>query len=259
MNIRRLWPVAFSALLTACAAGAEVMRWTVDGRVRKALVFPPTTGGGKAPVVFAFHGHGANMCQAAWCMAFQKAWPEALVVYMQGLPTPSGIDPCGLLRGWQHYRDEKCGRDLKFFDAVLSTLRQKYPVDDRHIYATGFSNGAHFTYLLWVERGKTFAAFAPCAGLIWCGLHLTEPRSALHLGGQRDLLVKIRDQEKTIETVRQLNGATGQGTSCGPYCIHYSSTPPGTPVETYLHPCGHVFPRGATERIVRFFKEYSQT
>jgi len=71
MNIRRLWQGAFSALLTDCAAGAEVMRWTVGCVVRKALVFPPTTGGGKAPVVFAFHGHGANMRQAAWRLAFQ--------------------------------------------------------------------------------------------------------------------------------------------------------------------------------------------
>src|SRR5512143_4367545 len=99
MSIRRLWPVALSAFLTDCAAGAKVMRWTIDGVAREALVFPPK-GGGKAPVVFAFHGHGANMCQAAGSMAFQKAWPEALVVYMQGLPTPSGIDPFGLLRGW---------------------------------------------------------------------------------------------------------------------------------------------------------------
>jgi polyhydroxybutyrate depolymerase len=259
MNIRRLWP----ALLTPCAAGAKVMHWTVDDGVRrnrrKALVFPPPMGGGKAPVVFAFHGHGANMYLAAWSMAFQKAWPEALVVYMQGLPTRARVDPCGLLRGWQHKPEENGDRDLKFFDDVLPTLRKKYPVDDRHIYATGFSNGAHFTYLLWAKRGKTFAAFAPCAGFIWRGLELTEPRPVLHLGGGRDLLVKIGTQEETIETVRQLNGATGPGTSCGPYCTHYPSTPPGTPVETYLHPRGHVFPHRATKLIVRFFKEYSQT
>jgi polyhydroxybutyrate depolymerase len=38
-------------------------------------------------VIFAFHGHGGNMNLAAHGMAFQDHWPEALVVYMQWLPT----------------------------------------------------------------------------------------------------------------------------------------------------------------------------
>jgi polyhydroxybutyrate depolymerase len=49
---------------------------------------------------------------------------------------------------------------------MLATLRGRYPVDDRRIYATGFSNGAAFSDPLWAARGKTFAAFAPVAGAI---------------------------------------------------------------------------------------------
>src|SRR5262249_8227617 len=107
MNIRRLGLALFCccAFLVSSAARAEVMSWTVDGVARRALVFAPTApttaGGGKVPLVFAFHGHGGNMRGAARTMAFQEAWPEALVVYMQGLPTPSKIDPQGRLPGWQ--------------------------------------------------------------------------------------------------------------------------------------------------------------
>ncbi|HZF10474.1 MAG TPA: esterase [Thermoanaerobaculia bacterium] len=257
MKTRIVWLVAFCILLGSAVAQAAVMTWTVGGVERKALVFaPPGHGGGKVPLVFAFHGHGGNMRGAARGMAFQKAWPGAIVVYMQGLPTPSKIDPQGRRPGWQHELGENGDRDLKFFDAVLATLRQKYPVDDRRIYATGFSNGAFFTYFLWAERGKTFAAFGPCAGLIWPTLQLTEPKPALHVGGQADPLVKFADQEKTIETVRQLDGATAAGTSCGTGCTLYPS-PKDTPVETFIHPGGHVFPPAATDLIVKFFKEHS--
>ena len=42
-------------------------------------------------------------------------------------------------------------------------------MDETRIYATGFSNGAGFTYLLWAARPTVFAAFAPVAGrlLVW--------------------------------------------------------------------------------------------
>jgi polyhydroxybutyrate depolymerase len=256
MNTRRLWQVAILTLLVSSAAQAEVMRWTVDGVSRQALVFAPAAAGnGKVPLVFAFHGHGGNMRGAALAMGFQRAWPGALVVYMQGLPTASKVDPQGLRPGWQHEPGELGDRDLKFFDAVLATLRQKYPVDDRRIYATGFSNGGFFTYLLWAERGKTFAAFAPCAGLIWPTLHLTEPRPALQVGGKGDRLVHLADLEQTIETVRQLDGATAAGSSCGANCTLYPS-PKGTPVETFLHSGGHVFPPAATGLIVQFFQQH---
>ena len=55
-------------------------------------------------------------------------------------------------------------RDLKLVDAALAWVHAKYTVDDDRIYATGFSNGAMFTYLLWAERPAVFAAYGPVAG-----------------------------------------------------------------------------------------------
>src|SRR5947209_7381389 len=52
-------------------------------------------------------------------------------------------------------------RDLKFIDAILATLREKYSIDENRVYATGFSNGGLFTYLLLSQRSNVFAAFAP--------------------------------------------------------------------------------------------------
>src|SRR5262245_60373981 len=40
------------------------MNWTVAGASRRALVFPPVTAG-KHPLIFAWHGHGGRMEEAA--------------------------------------------------------------------------------------------------------------------------------------------------------------------------------------------------
>ena len=61
------------------------MEWKVDGVTREALVYAPATAKtDSSPVVFAFHGHGGNMKYAATKFAYQKHWPEAIAVYMQG-------------------------------------------------------------------------------------------------------------------------------------------------------------------------------
>src|SRR5215831_20946158 len=79
-------------------AQGTTMTWTVDGVSRTALVFAPkpTAAGYKVPLVFAFHGHGGNMQAAAMGMHLQTLWPEAVIVYPQGLNTPSTVDPQGL-------------------------------------------------------------------------------------------------------------------------------------------------------------------
>ena len=246
-----------SASSTMFAAEPAPMKWTVDAVQREALVFLPSTSGKtRPPVIFAFHGHGGNMHFAARGMAFQNFWPEAIVVYMQGLPTPGKMgDLQGVRPGWQHDPGELGDRDLKFFDAVLATLREKFAADERRIYATGFSNGGFFTYLLWAERPNVFAAFAPGAAIILPSLRPSEPRPVLHFGGEHDRLIQFKNQQQTIDELRKLNGCAPQGESCGPNCTLYPSSK-GAPVETFFHRFGHIYPPPVTSLIVKFFQEH---
>src|SRR5260221_5142013 len=77
---------------------------TVAGVRREALVYVPR--GAKTtptPVIFAFHGHGGSMTTAATHFAYHTLWPQALVVYPQGLLTASKlVDPEGTRSGWQN-------------------------------------------------------------------------------------------------------------------------------------------------------------
>jgi polyhydroxybutyrate depolymerase len=260
-RIRSLILFLFILGIGSGAFGAKpiMMKSSDEGIDREALLFPPdvTNPAAKVPVIFVFHPHGNAPQQTAEMMHFQTDWPEALVIYMQGLPTPGLLgDAEGTYPGWQQTPGQLEDRDLKFFDIVLTAIRERYPVDDRRIYATGFSNGGFFTYLLWAKRPQIFAAFATGACTILPAVQITEPRAVFHAAGKNDLLALFADQEKTMAELRKLNGCSEQGESCATGCTLYPSTK-GAPVETFIYPAGHSYPPEASELIVKFFKAQS--
>ena len=187
-------------------------------------------------------------------MALQNAWPEAIVVYPSGMPIPTDVDPRGLKPGWQRNPGEANNRDLKFVDALVARLREQYQIDSQRIYAVGFSNGAGFTYLLWLERPQLFAAFAAVAGQPNLTSKLTMPKPAVQIGGRADKLVTPAKSKMAMDNVRKLNGCPDQGEPCGDGCSRYSSMK-NAPVIQAMHPGPHLYPPQATKLIVNFFKE----
>lgn len=248
--------VAFAGLRSANADPTK-LQWEVDGVAREALVFIPASAKAeKAPLVFFFHGHGGNMNAVARNSNLQAAWPEAMLVYPQGLPTKTSVDPEGKRPGWQREPGELDDRDLKFFDAMLASLREKYPVNDQRIYAAGFSNGAAFTYVLWSQRGKVLAALAPCAGRTLPATHLEMPKPVLVVSGKADPLVKIDEALKLVADLKKLNGCSAEGK---PWTVDGALLYPSekhAPLVTFIHAGAHVMPAGAGEMIVKFFREH---
>jgi polyhydroxybutyrate depolymerase len=260
-RLTRMLTAAAICLAVVGSSHAQAMNFTIDGVPRQALVLAPANASRSSealPLLFAFHGHGGNMVQTAAQMRFDKVWPEAIVVYMQGLPTATDGDPGGEEPGWQHEPGQYGDRDLKFFDAVLAGLRKTFRVDENRIYATGFSNGGIFTYLLWGARGKTFAALAAVAGQKYPAVHLTMPIPFLQIGGRQDENVPFERQLESIAAAREVNGAESSGHSCGEFCTAYDSIR-GAPVIAYIHPAGHVYPRYASPMIVGFFKQHTRS
>ena len=241
------------------AAEPERREWKVDGVTREGLVYAPATAKTSAtPVVFAFHGHGGTMKNAARSFAYHSEWPEAITVYMQGLNTPGKLtDPEGKKPGWQSSAGDQQDRDLKFYDAVLMSLKKDYKVDDKRIYSTGHSNGGGFTYLLWAARGDTLAAVAPSAATSGRFTKDLKPKPVLHVAGEKDTLVKYDWQVRTIDALRKLNGTDGDGQPWEKLGKLYPSKT-GTPVVAYIHSGDHAFPKEAPALIVKFFKEQSK-
>ncbi len=243
------------ALSTATfAAEPKRVTVTVENVPRESLVFAPAKTDAPLPVVFAFHGHGGNALQASRSLRFQEHWPEALVVYMQGLPTPGQLtDPEGKRNGWQKSVGDQNDRDLKFFDMLLAQLRKDYPVDDRRIYSTGHSNGGGFTYLLWSARADKFAAFAPSAAAARY-IPTLKPKPAMHIAGENDPLVKYVWQKAAMDAVRIVNGCEESGHDWAPQCTLYASKN-NAPFVALVHPGDHKYLQEATPLIVKFFKE----
>ncbi|MBI5691600.1 MAG: esterase [Verrucomicrobia bacterium] len=205
--------------------------------------------------MFVFHGHGGSMRNVARTFSLHTHWPEAIVVYLQGLNTPGRLtDPEGKKPGWQHSAGAQGDRDLKLFDVVLAGLRRELKVDDRWIYSTGHSNGGGFTYLLWAERGDVLAAVAPSAAAARVTRESLRPKPVMHLAGEKDALVKFAWQQETMLALRRLNQCEA-GKPWAPHCTLYPS-PNGTPVVTLVHPGAHGFPADAPPLIVKFFKEH---
>jgi polyhydroxybutyrate depolymerase len=242
------------------AAPLSLRQWKVDGVTREALVYiPAAPAPGGMPIVFAFHGHGGTMQRVARAWNYQALWPDAIVVYMQGLKTPGQLtDPKGDRTGWQRWPGDQNDRDLKFFDAVLASLEKEQHVDRNRIYATGHSNGGSFTYLLWETRAKDFAAFAPSAAVsrsLMTDKQFT-PRPVLVIAGRKDPLVKFSWQEKMMDALRKHNECEGGGPwKIDKRCTLYPSKV-AAPVITYIHDGGHVVPPDACGLVVKFFKEH---
>lgn len=250
-----------ASLLPAFAADALTRHEvTVDGTVREALIaIPPNAKTSPSPLVFAFHGHGGNMANAARMYHIHTLWPEAIVVYPQGLNTPGQLtDPEGKKPGWQGAAGVQGDRDLKFFDTMLASLESKFKVDPKRIYSTGHSNGGGFTYLLWAERGEKFAAFAPSAAAARGAQGKLKPKPVLHVAGENDPLVKFAWQKVMIEYVKKVNGSgEGETWESQTGCTLFPSKS-GAPVVTFIHPGTHAYPSEAPALIVKFFKQHAQ-
>ena len=125
---------------------AVTRTWTIDGVERTAIVHLPAKSAVRSPLILAFHGHGGRAARVERSMDFQSHWPEAVVVYPQGLPTRSARDPEGDRAGWQNRVGEEGDRDIAFVDRVVESLRNEGWVDDARVFATGHSNGGGFSF-----------------------------------------------------------------------------------------------------------------
>lgn len=183
-------------------------------------------------------------------------WPQAVVIYMQGLPSPvPGLDPKGERPGWQGKAGQLGDRDLHFFDAVLKAMRNQFPSDDRKVFCTGFSQGGVFAYLLWAERGRELAAVA-AGGAIASPDKVArfQPKPVMHVAGTKDDIIKFPKQQRTIENLIQVNHCDKQGQKLSDHQTRYADADNKSPVLTFIHEGGHELPADAAAAIASFLK-----
>lgn len=249
-RIMRLILIAVWLFLGFETPSAEVVTWQVNGETREAIIYAPSVSPQeKLPLVFSFHGFGDNMENFQYTNV-HVAWPDAVVVYFQGLERSRGM------RGWIT-EPGRNNRDLALVDVALASLRKRYQIDDDRIYATGYSNGGGFTYLLWAERADVFAGYAPVAARFRDGVRPETPRPIFVISGDRDQVVRFEDQKKSFELALEVNNVRDSAMECGNGCTLYGGGS-STPVMVWIHHGAHVYPRGASEGIATFFRRYGR-
>jgi len=198
-----------------------------------AVRFPENWQG--APLLIGFHGHGGTGLGAALRWRLATHFPDAVLMFPDGLPTRTRRDPQGDRPGWAV--TPRANRDLDFTDALLDLARCRWGIDTDRIFATGHSNGAGFTFLLYGVRPFVFAAFAPVAG---AGARLGasgQPAPLIAVSGRRDLIVDFASQESAVDAVRAVNGDAA-------------------PVEWLVHDGGHEWPVNLAPRIAAFLRAH---
>ena len=239
---------------------AKSESFIVDGAERQALVYTnsKSAAAAGAPVVFVFHGHGGNAQNAARRFRIHELWPEAVTIYMQGIPGVQGItDPEGSRNGWQKNPGELSDRDLKFFDAALELAQKKYKADPNRVYVLGHSNGGRFVNLLWNMRGDKIAALCSAAGPGGRLIASSKPKPVFIIAGEKDPLVPFQTQQNSIELARKLLKADASKAKVE----GLMRTEPGvssTEVVTFIHPGGHQFPTEALPSVISFFKRHTR-
>ncbi|MBU0640933.1 MAG: dienelactone hydrolase family protein [Planctomycetes bacterium] len=197
----------YVAGLVFMGPGDHSLSLEVDGLEREYIVHVPagTDFRDPVPVVIMFHGAGSSAVEEMWKTGWpQKAdqegflavFPEATRPFLkqrtQARTNPqiwndgSGMGVAGIFDV----------DDVAFVDALLDDAAARFLIDQSRIYATGFSNGASFTFRVAAELGDRIAAAAPvCGHLRLDEVGLVAPVPLLFIMGTADPLHPVEGGE----------------------------------------------------------------
>ena len=118
------------------------------------------------PLVFNFHGFGGN---AETQLARANLRPLAdrdgvILIYPNGSILDGDQSWNVLLPSATNKSDAD---DFGFIDAILERETARLNIAADRVYATGYSNGAGFSYALACQRNQNIAAIAPVSGAMW--------------------------------------------------------------------------------------------
>jgi poly(3-hydroxybutyrate) depolymerase len=258
-------PISVRVLIEAAASRFRIgtrITLMAGGLSRTALYFKPTKpSSGQAPLVIGLHQHNGNGPDFAAMTDLPASWPEATLIYPDGLPGAKGEDD--YKSGWQKNIGDVGDRDLLLFDELLKFVASDQKISRlKKVYVAGFSNGANLAYLLWSDptRSKSISAVAACAGVsIYHDLDKKLlPKPAVLIHGYDDRQVKWARAEGSIKAVLKANKARDSFTGWPPGTTRnpYPPRPGGADTLVITHPGRHTWPPEFSPDVKEFFLEY---
>ena len=138
-----------------------------DGVIREFLLYVPASYDGtvEVPLILNFHGNGLSS-EVHMNMADMRETAESenfIAVYPQGVPL-DGSAHWNSLAGAEGNKSET--DDIGFVSALLNLLGSNYAIDTSRVYASGYSNGGDFSFMLACYLSESITAIAPVSSLM---------------------------------------------------------------------------------------------
>ncbi|HEY7772755.1 MAG TPA: PHB depolymerase family esterase [Marinagarivorans sp.] len=158
----------------------------VDGRSRSYNLYVPDSypTDRVVPLVLRFHGLGGNGNQEMSSTGYRQIADQEgfILVTPSGAPGSAGnawnVGPC--------CTSERNVDDVAFVKAIIEEVSKVANIDNKRIYATGFSMGGGMTHYLACHASDVIAAFAPEAfDLLQENVNQCQPARAVPLLSQR--------------------------------------------------------------------------
>ena len=238
--------------------GRHDAAFDVGGVARTAVIVVPGDASRSAPLVFAFHGHGGKGTGMERRSNIEGLWPDAIVVYPDGLVGHKGkTDPEGVRTGWQTRLGEDGDRDLAFYDTMLAALRSQLSIDSDRVYLMGHSNGSAFASLLLNQRGDAIAATANMSAQPSARLLAGDPARSMFMAmGTSDEVVPYDTQKRSIPLAEQKLGVDPTRATVTGY-LRAEPGRGGLELQTYIYPGGHAPPPEVPKLVVDFFQRHT--
>lgn len=251
----------------------------LDGNNRKYKVHIPKSYNKnfKIPLVLAFHGGGGNnemMSNDEYYHLISKSEEAGFIIVF---PNGASQLSSGKLATWNAgnccgYARDSNSDDVGFTGEIIKDMEAEFNIDQKRVFALGFSNGGMFAYRLACEMSDTFRAIASVSGTDnYDNCYPKNPVSILHIHAKDDGHVlfnggagaqAFRDKTKVTEFVSVADTVSKwvSRNNCNPvskrvldkegvYCDVYSECENGVCVEVCVTETGgHSWPGGKKSR-----------
>lgn len=181
-------------LLNPLHAGDYERSITVDGERRDYRVYLPTYCDRitPLPVVLVFHPTGMSSTTASKFSGFSEEAECRGFIAVYPNSAAWGAARSFNAGGLSGHLQRKAKNDVKYVAQLLDDLSSWVTVDNKRLYATGFSNGGMMCYRLALEMPHRFAAIAPISGTMAVRtICQATPIPILHIHGTKDRVVPM--------------------------------------------------------------------
>ena len=199
--------LASAALFTGTAFADNL---NVNGANRNMLVYAPSGIEKNRPLIIQMHGYNQDAAYQKNAAKWEPIADTARFVV---------VFPNGEGKAWDISGD----KDLNFIKAIINEMNNKYGIDKKRVYVSGFSMGGMMSYHVANKLGDQIAAIAPVSG----GGGVNSPKRAMpimHTHGTSDDVVNYNSTVNTVKSWVSAQKCSSSSQKIKPY----PSTKPGS-------------------------------